>query len=177
MISEDWSPIDASKHAWDSPLASHAVSADGLGNFNLAAPSVDQRTKPTGKMAKHYHPHWTKEDPKNFPINVAEYEIHEPEQNAYGDWAAIVVNNAQLYDIRADRGQAKDVAAEHPEVVADLRKQYDTWWKALPPFLVNEGLPDIKPGEFPIQKLRDTQGGLPLWEPAPRQAPNTANES
>jgi len=80
-----------------------------------------------------------------------------------------LVNNAQLYDIRADRGQAKDVAAEHPEVVADLRKQYDTWWKALPPFLVNEGLPDIKPGEFPIQKLRDTQGGLPLWEPATHQ--------
>ena len=91
MISEDWSPINASKHAWDSPLASHAISADGLGNFNLVAPPVDQRTKPTGKMAKHYHPHWTKEDPKNFPINVAEYEIHEPEQNAYGDWAAISI--------------------------------------------------------------------------------------
>jgi hypothetical protein len=91
MISEDWSPINASKHAWDSPLASHAVSADGLGNFKLLEPPVDQRTKPTGKMAKHYHPHWTKEDPKNFPINVAEYEIHEPEQNAYGDWAAISI--------------------------------------------------------------------------------------
>ena len=91
MISEDWSPIDASKHAWDSPLASHAISEDGLGNYNLVAPAVDQRTKPTGKMAKHYHPHWTKEDPENFPINVAEYEIHEPEQNAYGDWAAISI--------------------------------------------------------------------------------------
>ena len=91
MISEDWSPINASKHAWDSPLASHAVSADGLGNFKLLEPPVDQRTKPTGKMAKHYHPHWTKEDPENFPINVAEYEIHEPEQNAYGDWAAIAI--------------------------------------------------------------------------------------
>jgi arylsulfatase len=76
-----------------------------------------------------------------------------------------LVNNTELYDILADRGQTKDVAAEHPEVVADLRKQYDTWWKTLPPFLVNEDLPDIKPGEFPIQKLRKTQGELPLWEP------------
>lgn len=91
LISEDWSPIDASKHAWDSPLASHAVSSDGLGNFKLLAPPVDQRTQPTGRMGTFKHPHWTKEDPKNFPSNVAEYEIHEPAQNAYGDWAAIAI--------------------------------------------------------------------------------------
>jgi hypothetical protein len=57
-----------------------------------------------------------------------------------------LVNNTELYDILADRGETKDVAAEHLEVVADLRKQYDAWWKTLPPFLVNEDLPDIKPG-------------------------------
>ena len=79
------------------------------------------------------------------------------------------VNNKQLYDILADRGQTKNVAAEHPEVVADLRKKYDAWWDSLPPLLINEDLPEIKPGEFPIQKLRDTQGELPLWEPDTRQ--------
>ena len=91
LISENWDPIDASKHAWDSPLASHAISTDGKGNFTLVAPAVDQRTKPTGKKAIFRHPHWTKEDPENFPSNVAEYEIHEPEQNAFGDWAAISI--------------------------------------------------------------------------------------
>ena len=91
LISENWSPINASKHAWDSPLASHAISSDGLGNFKLVAPAVDQRTKPTGKMATFNHPHWNKEDPKNFPSSEAEYEIHEPEQNAFGDWAAISI--------------------------------------------------------------------------------------
>ena len=91
LISEDWSPIDASKRSWDSPLASHAVSADGLGNFTLVAPPVDQRTKPTGRKAKFRHPHWTKEDPQNYPSNVAEYEVHQPDQNAYGDWAAIAI--------------------------------------------------------------------------------------
>lgn len=92
LISEDWSPINAQARAWDSPLASHAVSPDGLGNFRLVEPPpVDQRTKATGKTAKFYHPHWTKEDPENFPSNEAEYEIHEPEQNAYGDWAAISI--------------------------------------------------------------------------------------
>jgi hypothetical protein len=91
LISEDWSPINAQKHAWDSPLASHAVSPDGLGNFTLQAPPVDQRTKPTGRTGTFRHPHWTKEDPENHPSNVAEYEIHEPEQNAFGDWAAIAI--------------------------------------------------------------------------------------
>ena len=57
-------------------------------------------------------------------------------------------------------------AAEDSEVVADFRKKYDAWWDSLPPFLVNEGLPEGKPGEFPIQKLRLTQGELPLWEHA-----------
>ncbi|RMD74933.1 MAG: hypothetical protein D6820_15675, partial [Lentisphaerae bacterium] len=92
MISEDWTPINAQRHAWDSPLALHAVSPDGIKPFKIVKPPpVDQRTKPTGKFGTYKHPFWTKEDPKNFPSSVAKYEIHEPEQNAYGDWAAICV--------------------------------------------------------------------------------------
>jgi hypothetical protein len=91
VIAEDWSPINAKTHAWDSPLATHGVSPTGL-NFKIAEPPpVDHRTKPTGKTGTYNHPHWAKEDPKKFPSNVAEYEIHEPEQNAYGDWAAIAI--------------------------------------------------------------------------------------
>ncbi|MDF7808373.1 hypothetical protein P4E94_13040 [Pontiellaceae bacterium B12219] len=109
VIIEDWSPIDASTHAWDSPLASHAVSPDGIGNFEILAPAVDERTSPTGKFAEYVHPHWHAEDPTNYPGKTAtedvpqhrvrkgdiraygKYEIHEPEQNAYGDWAAISI--------------------------------------------------------------------------------------
>lgn len=109
VIYEDWSPIDASKHSWDSPLAGHAVSADGKGDFKILAPAVDERTKPTGKFAEYPHPHWNLEDPENFPAKTAtqddpknritagtkrafgKYEIHEPEQNAFGDWAAIAI--------------------------------------------------------------------------------------
>ncbi|MEN8843684.1 MAG: hypothetical protein ACN4GF_11610 [Lentimonas sp.] len=109
LILEDWSPIDASTHAWDSPLAMHAVSEDGIKDFKILPPAVDERTTPTGKFAEYPHPHWHKSDPKNFPgksapvdvpqhrikkgqmISFGTYEIHEPEQNAYGDWAAIAI--------------------------------------------------------------------------------------
>lgn len=91
IIYEDYSPINASKHSWDSPLAGHSVSPNGMYPFKILQPAVDHRTKPTGKVGTYQHPHWTKEDPKRFPSNVAEYEIHEPVQNAYGDWAAICI--------------------------------------------------------------------------------------
>lgn len=109
LIVEDWSPINASTHAWDSPLAVHAVSPDGFNDFKILDPPVDERTHPTGRFAEYVHPHWHAEDPDNYPgrkvtedvpqhrVKVGqtrafgEYEIHEPEQNAYGDWAAVSI--------------------------------------------------------------------------------------
>jgi len=90
-IIEDWSPISANKRSWDSPLAGHFVSANGVSDFVARKPAVDNRTTGTGEIATYKHPHWAKEDPDNYPTNIAEYEIHEPEQEAYGDWAAICV--------------------------------------------------------------------------------------
>lgn len=91
VMYEDWSPISANKHSWDSPLAGHAVSKTPAGGYNILEPAVDHRTTPTGKIGTYTHPHWAKEDPKNYKTNVAEYEIHEPVQNAYGDWATIAI--------------------------------------------------------------------------------------
>jgi len=91
VIAEDWSPINAKTHAWDSPLATHAISPDGIKDFKILAPPVDHRTTPTGKIGTYTHPHWAKEDPENYKTNVAEYEIHEPEQDAYGDWAMVAI--------------------------------------------------------------------------------------
>ena len=85
MISENWQPINASKRSWDSPLASHMVSEDGIKDFKILEPAVDYRTKPTGKKATFEHPHWNDEE------KVVTYEIHEPEQDAFGDWAAIAI--------------------------------------------------------------------------------------
>jgi len=91
LILENWDPIKASVRSWDSPLASHAVSDNGIDNFKLLEPAVDYRTEPTGKKDTFKHPHWAKEDPANYKSGVAEYEIYKPEQEAYGDWAAIAI--------------------------------------------------------------------------------------
>ncbi|MBT5707200.1 MAG: hypothetical protein HOI66_12860 [Verrucomicrobia bacterium] len=91
VIIEDWGSIDASKRSWDSPVAGHAVSETGLSGFVFQNPAVDNRTKPTGETKTYKHPHWAKEDPVNYKTNVAEYAVHEPEQSAHGDWAAICI--------------------------------------------------------------------------------------
>lgn len=128
IIAEDWSPIDPSTHAWDSPLAIHAVSPDGINDFKtLSLPPVDERTKPTGKFAEYAHPHWHKDAPDRFPgkkvaVDIPQhrikagdvrafgkYEIHEPEQNAFGDWASIAIGGQYYlfgdYDPAGKHGQ------------------------------------------------------------------------
>lgn len=111
IIAEDWSPIKASVRSWDSPLATRAVSSDGIHDFKIKNAPVDYRTKSTGKIGTYTHPHWQIEDPKNYKTNVAEYEIHEPEQEAYGDWASVSIGG-QYYlfsDYDAKEGEPMSV--------------------------------------------------------------------
>ena len=42
-----------------------------------------------------------------------------------------LVNGQELYDIEADPGQQKDLAADHADVVGKLREAYEGWWKSL----------------------------------------------
>jgi len=89
VIYEDWTPINARQHSWDSPLAGHAVSLTGEGEFKILPPAVDRRTKPSGTTATYRHPHWQQHP--DWDTNIAEYKVHEPAQDAFGDWAAICV--------------------------------------------------------------------------------------
>ncbi|WP_052154962.1 glycoside hydrolase family protein, partial [Aliiglaciecola lipolytica] len=89
VIYEDWSPINAQMHAWDSPLAGHAVSKKGYDNFEILPPAVDLRTTPTGKVKTYNHPHW-KQHPA-WDSNVAEFQEHTPVQDAFGDWCMIKI--------------------------------------------------------------------------------------
>ncbi len=89
IIYEDWDPINARKHAWDSPLAGHTSSEDCINGFipHKHLPVVDHRTTPTGKYSTFPHP--GNQDP-------CSYENHEPEQDAFGDWSVLKVGS-QMY--------------------------------------------------------------------------------
>jgi len=42
-----------------------------------------------------------------------------------------LINGRSLYDIKNDSAQRQDVADAHPDVVADLRRRYETYWESL----------------------------------------------
>src|SRR5262249_51442485 len=42
-----------------------------------------------------------------------------------------LVHGKELYDVHADRAQAKDVSAQHPDVAASLKDHYEKWWASL----------------------------------------------
>ncbi len=102
IIYEDWSPINAQRNAWDSPLAGHTSSSDGLTGFEPHEHPfpVDHRTTPTGQLGIYHHIsskaeplEAPKEGKKKRRRGALYYEIHEPLQEAYGDWTAIKVGS------------------------------------------------------------------------------------
>lgn len=48
-----------------------------------------------------------------------------------------LINGKQLYDIKADPGQKKDVASGNPDVVTRLTAFYNSWWEELLPSFSN----------------------------------------
>jgi arylsulfatase A-like enzyme len=44
-----------------------------------------------------------------------------------------LVNNKELYDIKADPGQKHNLISEHPEVVEGLRREFDDYWSKVSP--------------------------------------------
>ncbi|WCJ59467.1 arylsulfatase [Fontisphaera persica] len=44
----------------------------------------------------------------------------------------------ELYDLRADPGQTRNLAQQQPEVVEKMAAFYDRWWEEIQPCLVNE---------------------------------------
>ncbi len=47
-------------------------------------------------------------------------------------------NHWELYDMQADPGEKRNIAAEHPEVVREMDAAYDKWWAEVLPLLDNE---------------------------------------
>lgn len=84
-----------------------------------------------------------------------------------------LVNNSELYDLKADPGETKNVLADHPAVVTALREAYDKWWNDVQPLLVNESA--IGPKINPFKELYWKQfGGGPTASLLKKMDPNPA---
>ena len=65
--------------------------------------------------------------------------------------------NWELFDLSADYGETTNVAAQYPEVVAELIAKHDAWWKECRPLMVNENVQG--PAENPFNVLYREQMG------------------
>jgi arylsulfatase len=89
-------------------------------------------------------------------------------------------NNSELYDMRADLSEQNNIAAQYPEVVATLQKEYDRFWVDASGYFVNDEnpLPDQAIEKEPFHVLyRETFGEeayqkkmdrLGKWETMPK---------
>ncbi len=65
----------------------------------------------------------------------------------------------QLYDLKADPGEEKDLAAARPDVVKELEAAYDKWWVDVQPCLENETAVGPKVNPFKEQYWKQFGGG------------------
>lgn len=81
----------------------------------------------------------------------------------------------QLFDVKADPGQARDLALEAPAEVQRLGAAYDVWWQSIQPQLVNESA--TGPAVNPFKELYWKQfGGGPSAEDLRLMAPERIGE-
>lgn len=79
-----------------------------------------------------------------------------------------LVNGKELYDLQSDPAEAKDVSAEHPQIVAKLRKEYEDWFRDVSaprgyaPPRIHIGTPHENPV---ILTRQDWRGPRADWKP------------
>ena len=76
------------------------------------------------------------------------------------------VDNNALYDMQKDPSQTENIIDAHPELVNTLRQEYDAWWKATRPLMVNEDAPMSPTRPFhEAYRQQQAAGGIPAWVP------------
>jgi len=69
-----------------------------------------------------------------------------------------------LYDMQNDPNQTKDVSQLHPELVADMLKQYEAFWESVRPKMINDGvtISKVRPYHVDYEKQKNSTG-IPNW--------------
>ena len=67
--------------------------------------------------------------------------------------------------VKADPGEETDIAAKHPEVIAELETAYDRWWEPVLPLMVNEDAVGPQVNPFKEQYWNQFGGGPRGVEP------------
>ena len=95
----------------------------------------------------------------------------DPDESQWGRFAIRnqrfrMVGEGALYDMEKDPGQTVNVIDDHPEVVAEMRAAYETFWKETKPLMVNESVPmsPVRPFHVLFEKQLKA-GGIPAWQP------------
>jgi len=70
-----------------------------------------------------------------------------------------LVNNAELYDLKDDPTETRDIIADHPDVVTTMRTAYDRWWAEVLPALENENAIGPKVNPFKEAYWKQFGGG------------------
>jgi len=59
----------------------------------------------------------------DYPVKYKEYQVLTE------DWRLLMRDSLELYDIKNDPGQTKDLSLENQGVVKNLKTQYELWWE------------------------------------------------
>ena len=88
---------------------------------------------------------------KNFAVRTQKYRF---------------VANTALFDMEQDPSQENNIIDDHPELVRQMRAEYDAWWQVTRPMMVNESAPMSPVRPFHVLYEQQSQnGGIPEWKP------------
>jgi arylsulfatase A-like enzyme len=82
-------------------------------------------------------------------VRTTEWHLVNDSKKNAEDW--------QLFNVHSDPGEALNVIAQHPEIAAKMKADYERWWESVQPQLVNEMVPLAK--ENPFKELYWKQFG------------------
>jgi len=108
---------------------------------------------------------------------VHHQELPRPKKYRYacamrGNWRLLArtdksdIPRVELFDLENDPGQTRDISGQHPDVVKELRAEYDKWWRGLSPSFDNDSAAIIGGDQNPTRLTCFEWHGSQRWQQA-----------